>query len=349
MAAVESQRGIMHIIDRATLYDDVLSLYTKELNTVTLECPFRVEFKGEMAVDVGGVMKDMLSAFFTEAYLRLFDGTCLLYPAMHASVSMTTFPILGAIISHAYLVAGVFPDRVAFPCLAAALLGPHTVISDTVLKESFVSCLSAHEASILREAVSFSGSKYPLSIQAELISILGCYGCKAAPQPANLSQLIIQTAHYTLFLKPAAALGMMNAGIPEVHRSFWKDMTVEKLHSLYTTLSVSSSKVLGLFKEPIMENASQEEVWQYLRRFVGNMTADELRTFLRFVTGSFVITVPSISVAFNTLDGLARRPISHTCSAMLELSSTYTSLPEFVSEFRAVLSDAYYSWRMDAL
>ena len=349
MTSLESPRGMLHVIDRTTVYDDVLSLYRKELEKVTLEYPFWVHFKGEIAIDVGGVTRDMFSAFFAEAYLRLFDGACLLYPAMHASVSMETFPLLGAIISHAYLVAGVFPDRIAFPCLAAALLGNNTVVPDTLLQECFVSSVSAHEASILRDAANFSGSKYSPSVQAELACILGCHGCREAPQPTNLRQLLVQASRYTFFLKPAAALNMMNAGIPKAHQPFWKHMTVEKLYSLYTTLSVSTAKVLSLLSEPVMESASQEEVWHYLRRFVGNMTVDELRIFLRFVTGSFVISVPSISVSFNTLDGLARRPISHTCSAMLEISSTYTSLPEFASEFHAVLSDPYYSWRMDSL
>ena len=144
---------------------------------------------------------------------------------------------------------------------------------------------------------------------------------------------------YTFLLKPAAALNMMNAGIPKAHQPFWKDMTVEKLYSLYTTLSVSTAKVLSLLSEPVMESASQEEVWHYLRRFVGNMTVDELRTFLCFITRSFIISVSSISVSLNTLDCLACWPISHTCSAMLEISSTYTSLPEFASEFDAVLSN----------
>jgi len=92
-------------------------------------------------------------------------------------------------------------------------------------------------------------------------------------------------------LKPAAALNMMNAGIPKAHQPFWKHMTVEKLYSLYTTLSVSTAKVLSLLSEPVMESASQEEVWHYLRRFVGNMTVDELRTFLCFITRSFIISV----------------------------------------------------------
>ena len=54
-------------------------------------------------------------------------------------------------------------------------------------------------------------------------------------------------------------------------------------------------------------------------------------------------------MSFNRLDGFARRPIAHTCSARLELPSTYSSLPEFISEFRSILSDPHYSWEMDAL
>ena len=349
MTSLELQRGIRHVINRATLYDNVLSLYNTKLDKVINEYPFRVQFEGEMAVDVGGVTRDLFSEFFAEMYLHLFDGMCLLYPAMHSSVNMATFKTVGAVISHAYLVSGVFPDRVAFPCLAAALLGPNIVISDALLRDSFISSLSVHEASIVRNAMCQSGSNYSISMQAELVSILSCYGCKEAPRPANLSQLLIQASRYSFSVKPAAAISMMNTGVPKKHQSFWKIMTVEKLHSLYLSLSVSNAKVLSLLKEPVIQNVSQEDVWQFLRKYVGSMAVDELRTFLRFVTGSFVISVPSISVTFNSLDGLARRPIAHTCSAMLEISSMYVSLQEFMSEFRSILSDPYYSWRMDSV
>ena len=120
-------------------------------------------------------------------------------------------------------------------------------------------------------------------------------------------------------------------------------MTVERLYHLYKCMSVSVFKVLSLIKEPILDTQRKEEVWM---RFVGNMTTDELHTFLRFVTGSFVISVPSIDVSFNTLDGLARRPIAH---ATLEIATTYCTFLEFVDEFRNVLADQYFSWRMDAM
>ena len=115
MATHDFRPGSPHVINRATLFDDIMSLYTKELLEVVVEYPICMCLEDEMAVDAGGVARDVFSQFFSEAYLHLFDGSSLLYPAVHASVSMATFPTLGAITSHAYLATGVFPDRVAFP------------------------------------------------------------------------------------------------------------------------------------------------------------------------------------------------------------------------------------------
>ena len=61
-----------------------------------------------------------------------------------------------------------------------------------------------------------------------------------------------------------------------------------------------------------------------------------------------VITVKGINVTFNKLSGLARRPISHTCTGTIELSSTYSSLPEFEAELKTVLHSEY-SWTMDCI
>ena len=70
MTSLESPREMLHVIDRTTVYNDVLSLYRKELEKVTLEYTFWVHFKGEIAIDVG-VTTHMFSAFFAEPYLRL--------------------------------------------------------------------------------------------------------------------------------------------------------------------------------------------------------------------------------------------------------------------------------------
>ena len=91
---------------------------------------------------------------------------------------------------------------------------------------------------------------------------------------------------YMFLVRPAAAVNQLNMGIPDLHRSFWETIEVGHLFKVYKCMSVSTAKVLSLLQEPHMDIPSKEEVCLYLRRFIGNMTNDELRTLLRFVTGS---------------------------------------------------------------
>ena len=42
-------------------------------------------------------------------------------------------------------------------------------------------------------------------------------------------------------------------------------------------------------------------------------------------------------VTFNKLDGLARRPIAHTCGCIMELPVTYSTYTEFHSEMDGIL------------
>ena len=71
-----------------------------------------------------------------------------------------------------------------------------------------------------------------------------------------------------------------------------------------------------------------------LKSLEGNIS-----NFLRSVTGSDILTCSSIKVTFNTLEGLIRRPVIHTCGPMLELATTYQSYNELVDELSSILSD----------
>ena len=79
------------------------------------------------------------------------------------------------------------------------------------------------------------------------------------------------------------------------------------------------------------------------------MCLDELRAFLRYVTGSCVCTAEGISVTYNRLDGFGRRPIAHTCSCTLELPTTYFTYTDCVTEFESVLKNEDYAWSMNAV
>ena len=168
------------------------------------------------------------------------------------------------------------------------------------------------------------------------------------PQPHNLKQQLIQLAKFHFKTKPMVAISLIYSGIPAEEHSFWKGKSVSDLLSLYNALTASPSKVLELLVEPEVTNPAQIRVYHYLEQYIGNMNADEVHIFWRFVTGSSVLT-SSITIVFNNLSGLARRPIAHTCSCMLELSSSYTTYGEFTREFQSILHDNEYSWFMDGI
>jgi len=119
-----------------------------------------------------------------------------------------------------------------------------------------------------------------------------------------------------------AALCAISSGIPSREKPFWQSYSIQELYSVYLALCATPAKVLAILEEPERVNLCQLRVMGYLQRFVGNMK-NEVRRFLRFTTGSSVLVVNRISVTFNNLSGLARRPIAHTYGSVFELPSTY--------------------------
>ena len=269
-----------------------------------------ISFVGEQAIDTGGVLQDMLSAFWEEAYLKHFDAAGLLTPIVHAQIDLFALPILGSVLSHGYLVTGYLPLRIAFPTLAGMLLGPGTPYQDEHLMSVFIDGISSTEAALLKECLKVKGSSFSVQTQAKLVDIFSWFDSRQLPTPTNLKQQLLQVAKYQFIIKPMAAIASINTGIPPVESDFWKGKTVDDLYTLYQALTADPSKVLELLTtEPEDElNSSEQRVYLYLQQFVGNMRSDELQNFSRFVTGCSVCPNSNIKVIFNTLSGLSTTP-----------------------------------------
>ena len=349
---LDTHPGKAHHINRENLYDDVLNLYSTSVNSILQESPFRVKFSDEKAIDVGGVSRDMLSGFWEEAYLRSFDGGSVLTPAMHSGLDLSVFPVLGTILSHGFLSSGFLPVRIAFPVLAAVILGPAVSVPTHMVIESFADYLSTYESSVVGNALSLVNSGLPFSneLTSKLIEILSRMGCCEVPKLSNFKALIAEVASFNFVTKCMGAIYAFHSGIPASHHSFWKDFTVEEFHKLYKTLIATPQRVLGLLTEPDCGTAAQGRVFGYLTTFIGDMKQQELSSFIRFVTGNSVLIAKEITVTFNNLSGLARRPTSNTCTSTLHLPFTYGSYQEFANEFFTVLrSDVCSVWAMDAI
>ena len=63
-------------------------------------------------------------------------------------------------------------------------------------------------------------------------------------------------------------------------------------------MSVTPSKILEILEEPMFQNRSEASVYGYLRQYIGNMSLEQARVFLRFVTGSSACTAQHLEVQF---------------------------------------------------
>ena len=164
--------------------------------------------------------------------------------------------------------------------------------------------------------------------------VLSRFGCREIPSHLNLKDILIKVAQYEFIAKPLAAITMISTGISA---SFLSNKSVEEFHKLYLALTATSAKTVEII-EASCNNENEERVLGYLQQYVGGMTQDKVRRFLRFTTGSSVCLAKKISVTFNIVCGFSRRPISHTCDCVLELPSSYTTYLDFVYEFDEVLA-----------
>ena len=347
---LDTHNGLPHVIRRNRIFNDVVALFRDKREIVLKEFPLRIKYANEKAVDTGGVCRDMLSAFWQEAYVNNFGGRNVV-PIVHPHSDMQVFEVFGVIFSHGYINTGFLPVRVAFPSIAAAVYGTNVCIPEEIMIESFQCYLSFHESGVLRKALSVCGKqseRFPDDLTAQLISILSHFGCRENPQPSNLKQLIVQLGQHEFITKPLGALQAFHNGIPSTHHQLWNQLTVKRLFALYNAMNATPQLVLEMLLEPILMAPDEQRVFSYLTSFIGNSAQEELKCFLRFVTGSSSVTANKITVSFNNLSGVARRPISHTCGCFLKLSTDYLSYIDFANEFDYILRNSD-SWAMDAI
>ena len=340
MTSVSSPSGAIRDIERTNLFSDVLQLFTSE--DITREYPLRIRFKGELAIDMGGVFREMVSAFWEIAYTKCCDGDSLLVPLMHPGLDAAMFTKLGRILSHGYLQCGFLPLRIAFPALATMLLGVRVCIPNTFLVSAFVDSLNSYEQGLLKAGMD-SKDEFACDLQTKLVAIVSRFGGRELPTRNNLKEIVLQLAKYQFQVKPLPETIAINAGIPDSQRVFWDSKTLADIYLLYRSMVVTPAKVI---EEPESMNSGEQRIFTYLNQMVGDMKAQELAAFLRFVTGSSVCLGKKITVLFSDLTGLARRPIVHTCDCLLELPVTYVSYLEFTAEFKSILCSAEHTWCM---
>ena len=343
MTSVCSPSGAIRNIDRANVFSNVLQLFSSE--EVTKEYPLRVRFHGELAIDTGGVFRDMISAFWEIAYTKCCDGDSLLVPLMHPGLDSDIFTRLGRVLSHGYLQCGFLPLKIAFPALSTMLLGVHVSIPNAFLVSAFMDSLNSYEQGLLKEGMD-AKHEFSCDLQTKLVSIVSRFGGRELPTRNNIQEIVLQLAKYQFQVKPLPATIAINAGIPDSQRVFWDSKTLADINLLYRSMVATPAKVIESIQEPESMNSGEQRIFTYLNQMIGDMKSQELAAFLRFVTGSSICLGKNITVSFSNLSGLARIPVVHTCDCLLELPVSYVSYLDFTAEFKSILCNNEHTWCM---
>ena len=167
-------------------------------------------------------------------------------PAVHPNIELFTMSIFGTVMSHAYMLSGVLPIRIAFPCLAQCL---NIKIPDSIMVASLIDSFSVHDAAVIKVAFEEMVSGSADFTSHSKSALMSRFGAREIPTPHNLKTLLLQIALCQFFLKPAAAIASQ-------HLPFWEKVGVQGLHRLF---QVSPAKVLEMLdkaREPIKRGSS---------------------------------------------------------------------------------------------
>ena len=124
------------------------------------------------------------------------------------------------------------------------------------------------------------------------------------PNKDNVRSILVSVAKTELWNKDVMAANSLKEGLFEgvVSEKVWLSATKDLVVDLYKSLQVTTDKALSLIviDDPSAMSKGQDIVFTYFKKYVRSLNENELSCFLRYVTGSSAIVVPSLKVIMNS-------------------------------------------------
>ena len=287
----------------------------------------------EIADDRGGVTRDSLTEFWHEFYEECTLGTTEKVPFLRHDFGEEEWCAVAKIIVFGWVDQSYIPLQMALPFMQQCIFGCYTAD----LLEAFHQVIPQQESRCLRMALSdFSNVDMD-----ELTDILDGHEVRQLPNARNIARLVHEIAHKELIQAPMYVADCWHCTLRDI------GITENELASLYSEMKPTARAVCKALCFPDGMTPEETTVSNHLKRFIRELSEDCLRKFIRFCTGADLLITKKISVAFVSISGLARRPVSHTCTSLLELPRSYDSFPQFRTEFMGILESNI--WVMDII
>ncbi len=329
-----SEYELLHVtikLHRITLLDEMIGQF-KDPRLITYKLKYSII--DEMGADEDGVSRDVYSGFWSEFLDRAAEGEDMRVPSLSPKWQEEDWKSIGRILVKGYRDQGYFPTRLATAFTVALIFGEHSV-TDEMMIDSFLLYLSQSE----RELVSGALKEDLLGDDKdELLDLLDRLGVTTMPTQQNLKELMLKAGHKQIIQLPKYALDNMSKEAKHIFRETFKSPV--DILQMYEDKRPITRRILKLL-DVSPQSQAESKCLRFLQQYIRGLDVVGLRKMLRFVTGSDVVSVDKIQVIFTSLDGLARRPVAHTCGPVLELPSTYSSYQELRSEMESTLSSTH--------
>ncbi|XP_042072313.1 uncharacterized protein LOC102292789 isoform X2 [Haplochromis burtoni] len=326
----ESPRTVL--IRRIKVVEDLLVVFKdKSIMTVTL----KMDFVNERGIDDAGVSREVYTAFW-EQFVEQCEGETERVPRLRPDFCETEWQAVGQIWVKGFLDHGVFPVRLSKAFILACIHGIDSVSID-ILMTSFLNYVAPVERSAVENALQGTMGE---SDEEDLLDLFTRMGSHSLPPKNNMQLAIERMAHKAILQEPKYIVDCFSTPMAGLQQ---KLSDKESVLSLYETKKATGKRVLQLFETTNLVLSQREHItFNYLQHYVKSADETKAEKILRFCTGSSVICVDKILVSFNAETGLRRRPVGHTCDTTLHIPCTYSSYPEFRTEFDNILSSNYF-------
>lgn len=296
--------------------------------------------KEEAGVDNRGIFRDALSAFWSAFYDSCTIGEQERVPVVRHDFQVAEWKAIARILVKGYKEVKFFPIKLNRVFMFAVLFN-ESQLNDELLIESFLSYISKDERDLINVVLKID--ELSEEQQEEWIDFLDRFGCRRIPKDDERVTVILELAHKEMIQVAKYIICSWKEPCKELVSCAGFTSGLE-LMEFYSNKKPTVKKVLGLIEAAPSTNP-ERDVLSYLKRYVRGLDDGKLVKFLRFCTGATMICVNRIEVTFTNLDGIARRPVAHTCGAVLELPTTYQSFPQFREELNNIFTGEY--WDID--
>ena len=299
------------VITRGNVLKTLLSHFKDD---DVFNCHLYFQFSNNVNLERGigaGVSREA----FTEFFVEFLDGYCvgdhLKVPQPKLGVSKEDWEAISRVFGYA-TIYNIFPRRLCRTSTKMFMLGVRA--DDSEIIEDLLSFVSQTDRLVLQNSIDrFNDTPYD-----ELLTVLARLGSSSLPTEQNFRSILIEIGEFEFLQKPFFCISTMR----EIIKNYIFPISFSLADSLSQEITYGrlAQQMLSI---PV--NEEERKSWNSLNSFLREASVETLELFLRFSTGTNQIPARLISVDYQQMSEVARRPISHSCSLSLTIPSDLNS------------------------